>query len=112
MTQGAVDQFHHRLEAKEDDQIFASSAPEYQKSMTLETNRAFLSRLRRKLGELRSSQPANIQVNHTPNGTWVTAVYRSQFEKGDAQETFTWSVRAGQAHLAGYAVNSPLLLTD
>jgi hypothetical protein len=43
-------------------------------------------------------------------GVFIQAIYQTHFEKGDAQEDFTWRVEAGTPRLMGYQISSPLLL--
>jgi len=112
MAQAAADEFHRRLEAKEDDRIFTEATPAFRKAISAETSRGYFARIRRKLGMPRFSQLTNIQVNHTPSGTLIAARFRTTFDRGDAEEIFTWSVQDGSPRLAEYFINSALLLTD
>jgi hypothetical protein len=76
-----------------------------------DAGRVFFSRVTNILGAPVSSNPISVFENHVPAGVFIQARYHTHFEKGDAQEDFTWRVEAGTTHLAGYQVSSPLFLT-
>ncbi len=111
ITERAVDEFHERLRSLQDERIISDATPEFQKSMRAES-RVFFVRIRKTLGTPRRSRPISVHVNHMPAGTFIAAQYETSFEKGDAQEDFTWRIQEGKPLLLGYHVSSPLLLTD
>ena len=76
-----------------------------------DAGRVFFSRVSNTLGAPVSSNPITVRENHMPAGVFIQAIYQTHFEKGDAQENFTWRVEAGTPHLEGYRVSSPLFLT-
>ncbi len=112
MTRSAVEGFHNRLEAQEDKQILTDATPEFRKSMNAETGGTLFARIRRKLGSPRVSKPISIRVNRMLTGTFIVAQFETSFDKGDAQENFTWRLQDGKPRLDAYSVNSPLLATD
>jgi len=77
-----------------------------------EAGRVFFSRINSVLGAPVSSTSVGVRENHMPAGIFIQANYRTHFEKGDAQEDFTWQVDGKAVHLAGYQVTSPLFLTQ
>jgi hypothetical protein len=50
MTQNAVEEFHHRLETKQDERIFADASPDFKNSMNREASQAFFAKVRARLG--------------------------------------------------------------
>ena len=108
----AVESFHQQLNAQQGEQILSSATPEFQKAMSKDTYLAFFARIRRKLGTPISSKPTSIFVNHVPGATLIVAQFQTKFDKGDAQENFTWRVDNGKPRLLGYQIGSPLVLTD
>jgi hypothetical protein len=110
-AQDALDKFHQRLRAGEFEKILNDATPEFRRSMGADAGRLFFSRVTTILGAPVSSSPIGVRENHMPAGVFVQASYHTHFEKGDAQEEFTWRLEAGTPHLAGYQVSSPLFLT-
>jgi hypothetical protein len=110
-AQDALDTFHQRLRAHEFEKILKDATPEFRRSMGGDAGRVFFSRVSDTLGAPVSSNPIGVRENHMPAGVFIQASYNTHFEKGDAQENFTWRVDAGTLHLAGYQINSPLFLT-
>jgi uncharacterized protein DUF4019 len=112
IARNAANEFHRRLEAKQEGQIVAEADPLFMVSNSRDSTIAMLTRVRRKLGAVRASEPAGVQVNVMPQGTFIVAQFRTRFEKGEAQEKFTWIIHEGKSQLAGYFVDSPLLMTN
>jgi hypothetical protein len=112
MTQSAItatNEFHHHLEAAEFEKILADATPEFKKRTTVERSTASFDQIRTKLGKPNISQPTNIQIKHMPAGKIIVIQFQTRFEKGNAQETFTWRIEASMPRLISYSVSSPLL---
>ncbi len=112
MAEQAVAQFHERLNNQQDDAIYDAADAAYKNAITRETNHGFLSRIRRKLGTIKTSSKTNFRLNIDTNGTFVNLAYKTECANGEADETFVWRVEGGHVTLVGYHVNSPLMLTD
>jgi hypothetical protein len=112
MAQKAVEEFHHRLDIGKDELIVKEAEPEFLNSTGAQTAHAFLVRIRTKLGSPVLAKAIDIRVNHMPKETFIIAKYRTGFEKGTADENFTWRVREGKPRLMAYFINSPLLLAE
>ena len=108
----AVTHFHQQLAAGQDDAIYNEVDPAFQKQIDRETNRKFLARVRRKLGVPQVCSRLSYNVRYNPTGALVTTQYNSTFANGAAVEAFTFRLKGGKAVIAGYQINSPLLLTD
>ena len=65
----------------------------------------------RKLGAAKIATRTTWNQTHLPSGTFVTLVFKMQFEKGDGTETFMYRISDGKAFLAGYHINSNALIT-
>jgi hypothetical protein len=109
-AQQAVDEFHQSLEAHEDGAITVDVAPAFYQAVGIQARRAYLARVRSRLGSPVSSSPINVHMDHMPAGTFLSARYQTHFENGDAQEDFSWQVESGRPYLAAYTAGSPLLL--
>jgi hypothetical protein len=110
MVQHAVDEFHQSLKAHEDGTVAVDLAPAFYQSVGVEARRAYLARIRSRLGSPLSSSPLNIHVDQLPAGTFLSARYQTRFENGDAQEDFSWQIENGRPYLVAYTAASPLLL--
>ena len=68
--------------------------------------------MHRKLGKVESSEQNNWRMNTTPQGTFVMIARNTKFEKGAAQETFTYKREGEELLLAGYNINSAALIIN
>jgi hypothetical protein len=109
MAQLAVDGFHQSLKVHDDGAIAVDVAPAFYQSVGVEARRAYLARIRSTLGAPVSSSPINVHVDHMPAGTFLSARYQTHFEKGEAQEDFSWRIENGRPYLVAYSAASPLL---
>jgi hypothetical protein len=109
-AEDARDRFHQRLRAHEFEKILNDATPDFRKSMSDDAGPVFFSRVSNILGAPISSKPVTVRENHMTAGVFIQAIYQTHFEKGDAQEDFTWRVEAGTPRLMGYQISSPLLL--
>jgi hypothetical protein len=46
----------------------------------------------------------------TNAGSYISLTYDTEFAEGHATESFNWRVSGAKVHLAGYHINSPLLI--
>ena len=70
----------------------------------------FLGALHGKLGSFKSGKTTGWNVNVGTGGHMVTLTREAQFEKGPGTEQFVFRVQGERAVLAGYHVNSRLLI--
>lgn len=100
----AVDKFHEEFNESKFEEIYSGATPGFREA----TNKAgflkFMEALRGKLGAYKKdSQPFSHQRSlsaKTMNGeTTLDLVYRSDFEKGSASETFTFELSGDTAIL-------------
>jgi hypothetical protein len=71
---------------------------------------ALLEAVHRKLGELKSADKQNWNINFHTSGTFVTLTYKTSYSEGDAAEQFVYRIDGGAASLAGYHINSNALI--
>lgn len=109
-ARGAVNAFHHQLDAGQFAQIYAAAAPDLKGAATEADFVALLAAVHRKLGPLQSASPLGWNVNYTTGGGFVTLNYQSAFQGGQAQESFTYRLENGAPKLAGYHVASNALI--
>ena len=106
----AVPKFHGMLDAARFDDIYAQSADAMKSASSQADFVALLEAVHRKLGNTKSSTKTSWGVNYQTSGTWVTLVYKTVYDSGDAQEQFVFLVKDKSALLAGYHVNSNALI--
>ena len=102
--------FHEMLDAARFDDIYAQSADAMKSASSQADFTALLEAVHRKLGNTKSSTKTSWGVNYQTSGTWVTLVYKTVYDSGDAQEQFVFLVKDKSALLAGYHVNSNALI--
>jgi Protein of unknown function (DUF4019) len=109
-----VTTFHGMLDAERyseiysgTDELFKNATPEAQFTEILQA-------VHRKLGVVRSSAQKNFysrEQTGTNAGSYISMTYDTQFAEGPATESFNWRVADGKVHLAGYNIQSSLLIT-
>jgi hypothetical protein len=112
LSANGVQQFHALLNSGQNEQIYDRASDAFRGGGNKQDLIKFLQSIRRKLGDAGSSTLNNLNVTATATGTYITAVYRMTFAKGEAVETFTW-IKSGQGVvLNGYNIQSMKLITD
>jgi len=95
------------------EKLYNDAGDEWRKESTLEESNATLQRLHDKLGraQVRNLDTAREEQTGTAPipGHTLTAIYQTQFEHGDAMETFTLIEHGGKWYLAKYFVTSTAL---
>ena len=105
----AVERFHQQLNAGQLDMIYAESAPAMKSATSKDEMVKLLTAVRSKLGTYKSGTRNSWGVNYGTNASTVI-LFDSTYEKGKAQETFTFK-NGPKAPLIGYNINSPTLIT-
>jgi hypothetical protein len=95
------------------EKLYNDAGDEWRKDSTFEESKATLQRLHDKLGraQVRNLDTAREEQTGTAPvpGHSLIAVYQTQFERGDAMETFTLIEHGGKWFLAKYFVTSTAL---
>ena len=105
----AMDRFHERFNAGEYGKIYDTAGPEFQGK---NVRGDFLSRLdaaHRLLGDYKTCADRGWSSRSFGGDTSVELRYRTHFERGDADETFDYTVSSARATLRAYRVNPKAL---
>ncbi|HEY4363036.1 MAG TPA: hypothetical protein VGN17_18850 [Bryobacteraceae bacterium] len=100
----AVELFHQRLAAGDDDTIYRDAGPEYQRSIDAETSHRFLAQIRRTRGMPGRYTRTASDVMYKSGVAIVNTEYNVSFANGEAAETFIWRVADGKATLIGFTI--------
>jgi hypothetical protein len=111
IADAGIAQFHAQFNAGKMAQIQEGASPEWRAAMPTPEALKFLLAVRQKLGPFQSGKQTGWNVNYSTNGTFIVVQYESKFEKGKAVETFTFRRSDDEAQLAGYNINSNVLVT-
>ena len=111
IAEAGVAQFHRQFNASQFREIYIESDERMKKAATEIEFLTLLQAVRRKLGSVQQSTQAGWRVNVTTNGTTATLNYRTDFNEGKGTESFVFYISADKATLAGYHIDSPLLIT-
>ena len=110
----AVVSFHGMLDAERYAEIY-SGTDDIFKSATAETQfTEILQAVHRKLGIVVSTAQTSVYSRDqagTNAGSYLSLTYKTEFAQGPATESFNWRVVDGKVHLAGYNIQSSLLIT-
>jgi len=112
-AQTVIDTAIQDIDAGRYEKIYNDAGDEWRKDATLEESKATLQRVHDKLGreQVRNLDTAREEQTATAPvpGHSLIAVYQTQFERGDAMETFTLIEHGGKWSLAKYFVTSTAL---
>ncbi len=108
-AEDGVRQFHDRYNAQQYHEIYADTAPEFRGATTEADLVTLLQNLRKRAGDLRTTNQTQWTINAGTGGSSVSLVYASAFEQISATERFLWQINAGKAVLAGYRIETPTL---
>jgi hypothetical protein len=112
-AQAVIESAIQDIDAGRYENLYNQAGDEWRKDSTLEESKATLQRLHDKLGraQVRNLDTAREERTGTAPvaGHSLIAVYQTQFERGDAMETFTLIEHDGKWHLAKYFVTSTAL---
>lgn len=112
-AQTVIDAAIQNIDAGRYEDLYNQAGDEWRRDSTLEESKATLQRLHDKLGraQVRNLDTAREEQTGTAPlpGHSLVAVYQTQFEHGDAMETFTLIEHAGKWYLAKYFVTSTAL---
>ena len=110
-AEAGVSDFHRAMDAGRYAAIYDASAAEMKSSISRDDFIKFLDALHGKLGSFKSGKTTGWNVNVGTGGHMVTLSREAQFEKGPGTEQFVFRVQGKRTILAGYHVNSNLLIT-
>ena len=109
-----VASFHTMLDAERYADIYGGT-DEFFKNATAEAQfTEILQAVHRKLGVVVSTAQTSFYSRDqagTNAGSYISLTYKTEFAQGPATESFNWRVVDGKVHLAGYNIQSSLLIT-
>lgn len=107
-----VDAFHQQFNDSKFGEIYSASTPAFKSAANEPEFMKFIGAVRTKLGPVKGASQNGWKVNSINGVTSVVLTYKTDFEKGSADETFTFIVSGESAAIQGYNVNSPTLITN
>jgi hypothetical protein len=110
-AEDGVAAFHRAADAGQYAAIYDSSAADMKSSISREGFVQFLGGLHAKLGSFKTGKTTGWNDNANTSGHYVTLNREAQFERGPGTEEFVFRIESGRAVLAGYHVNSNVLVT-
>jgi hypothetical protein len=111
-AKAAVSVFHADLDTANIDSIWAETAPMFRSTTDRKQLDALLLAVNRKLGKVVGTEQVGWQANTTTQGSFIVLQMQTKFERGPAQETFTFKREGEDLKLAGYNINSTALITN
>jgi len=106
----AAQHFHQQLNRAEFEQICSEADPGFSEPEKHDELITFLQSVHKKLGNATGEKRQNLNVSSTTGGTFVTANFASQFDTGEASETFVWRKTGDSLRLYRYNLNSKAFL--
>jgi hypothetical protein len=105
-----ADVFHHLFNGENFKGITDAADPGMFKVTSSAEVCELLATMRRKLGEAKTSETVNCQVNTVNGQTTVVLVQKTAFESGNGTETFSYRIVGEKPLLLGYNINSKDLI--
>ena len=110
-AEAEVAKFHTALGDARFGEIYAAAAEDLKSKATEQQFTELLDAVNRKLGKVKTAQRSGWKVNYSTSGNYVTLVYKTTYEQGEADEQFVYRMQQKDARLAGYHINSNALIT-
>ena len=104
--------FHRDMDAGKYVEIYDASASDMKSTISREDFAKLLDAFHSKLGPFKSGKTVSWNVNFGTGGNYVTLQREAQFGRGPGTEEFVFRVENDRAILAGYHVNSNLLIMN
>ncbi|MEW4447723.1 hypothetical protein [Qipengyuania sp. JC766] len=105
-----IERFHADYNAQRDDAIWQRTGQEFKDSASREDLQQLIDMVRRNLGQMEESEQIGINMNSNLNGSFTVVTTKSHFEKGLANEVFTFIARDDELELVGWNVRSDDLM--
>ena len=111
-AEGQIPHFRQLMTERQFAQIYAETSDDFKKVTTAKDFIDLLAAVDRKLGAVKDTTKNGWNLNYYPSGTFVTLRFKTQFERGSGEETFTYRVGDGKALLVGYHITSNGLIAN
>jgi len=106
-----VTAFHQAMDAGRYGEIYDGSSADLKGTISRDNFVQLLGGLHDRLGSFQAGATTNWRDNSTTGGHFVVLDRSAKFERGPATENFIFRMNGSKAALAGYHVNSNLLVT-
>lgn len=106
----AAKRFHTQLNAGQYEEIYSEADEAFSTSDKHDELLKFLTQVHIKLGNAGVAKQVHLNVNATTGGTFVVSEFVTQFDEGQAQETFIWRKSGDGLKLYRYNVQSKVFL--
>jgi hypothetical protein len=106
----AVQRFHAQLNRGAFDEICREGDEAFSQGEKHDELLHFLEQVHGKLGNVAAGKLVNLHVKAGTSGTFLTAQFTTEFDQGQAAETFTWRKSGSTLKLYGYNVQSSAFL--
>ena len=108
----AVHHFHEQFNHSQYGEIWAQAGENFRDAEKEQDWADLAAAIHRKLGNAGAGSLSHLNVNATTGGTFITAVYTTHFDRGDALETFIWKKDGSSVTLYSYNVQSNVLVLN
>ncbi|MGN6278269.1 MAG: DUF4019 domain-containing protein [Sphingomonas sp.] len=112
VADGAIADFHQKLDAGQFGAIYAMADPSLKASTTNESLTRLLSAVHRKLGAFDKGHAVGWSDSQTIKGHFLSVKYAAQYARGEAAENFVYRIDDDRAVLNGYYVTSDALILN
>jgi hypothetical protein len=107
-----VARFRDLMAAQQFGQIYSEASDNLKKTTREQDLVNLLSAIDRKLGAVKTAADNGWKVDVNTAGTSITLSFKTQYERGDAVETFVYRSTGGKPLLAAYNINSTALIIN
>jgi hypothetical protein len=107
-----VSSFHRAMDSGQYAAIYDASDSDMKSSISKGEFVKFLTGLHGKLGAFKNGKTTGWNDNVATGGHYVTLTREAKFDRGPGNEQFLFRIDNGTAVLAGYRVNSNVLVTS
>ena len=103
----ATDEFHKRFNSSTFGDIYDHAEPVVREMQSREDFLASMERMRKGQGAVLQKKELAVEYNYSTDGNMINLVYEVTYEKGIANEQFTWTIVDGKGLLHGYRFLGP-----
>ena len=99
-----ADVFHQRLDAGQFDTIWNESGPDIKTTTSKDEFVKLLATIHQRLGKVRETSQTGFNVHSDLKGSVAQITLQTTFERGKAEETFSYKGSGADQKLAGYHI--------
>lgn len=106
-SEETISQFHETYNAGDAQALYALTSEEFRGATTPEQMQGLVSLVTDRMGAVKSTERDGFNLNTNNGLTETTVTMKTQFEKGEGTETFTFYGTGDDLRLVGWHVDSP-----